>query len=48
MRIPFLELKPAYDELKGEFDAAYRRVMESGWYLLGGETEATVYAGTGR
>lgn len=40
MRIPFLELKPAYDELKGEFDAAYRRVMESGWYLLGGETEA--------
>lgn len=40
MRIPFLELKPTYDELKPEFDAAYRRVMESGWYLLGGETEA--------
>ena len=40
MRIPFLELKPAYDELRGEFDAAYRRVMDSGWYLLGPELEA--------
>lgn len=40
MNIPFLELKPAYDELKGDFDAAYRRVMDSGWYLLGRETEA--------
>lgn len=40
MNIPFLELKPAYAELKGEFDEAYWRVMESGWYLLGDETEA--------
>ena len=35
--IPFLELKPAYDELKLELDAAYQRVMNSGWYLLGRE-----------
>ncbi|MCC9656518.1 DegT/DnrJ/EryC1/StrS family aminotransferase [Rhodopirellula halodulae] len=37
MRVPFLELKPAYLELKEEFDAAYHRVMDSGWYLLGEE-----------
>ena len=39
MKVPFLELKPAYDELRCEFDAAYRRVMDSGWYLLGNELE---------
>jgi len=39
MRIPFLELKPGYDELRSEFDAAYHRVMDSGWYLLGKELE---------
>lgn len=38
--IPFLELKPTYLELKTEFDEAYHRVMDSGWYLLGGELEA--------
>jgi dTDP-4-amino-4,6-dideoxygalactose transaminase len=38
--IPFLELKPTYDELKPEFDAVYHRVMNSGWYLLGQEIEA--------
>lgn len=37
MKVPFLELKPAYLELKEEFDAAYHRVMDSGWYLLGEE-----------
>jgi len=40
MRVPFLELKPAYLELKDEFDAACHRVMDSGWYLLGQELEA--------
>lgn len=39
MKVPFLELKPCYHELQPEFDAAYRRVMESGWYLLGAELE---------
>lgn len=40
IRIPFLELKPTYLELKDEFDAAWHRVMDSGWYLLGDELES--------
>lgn len=40
MNIPFLDLKAPYSELKEEFDSAYRRVMESGWYILGQEVEA--------
>lgn len=39
MKVPFLELKPAYDELREMFDAAYHRVMDSGWYLLGEELD---------
>ena len=37
--IPFLDMKSPYEELRAEMDAAYRRVMESGWYILGEETE---------
>jgi|ERR1700674_3897668 dTDP-4-amino-4,6-dideoxygalactose transaminase len=40
MNVPFLELKPAYEELRSELDAAYHRVMDSGWYLLGKELVA--------
>src|SRR5688572_1871411 len=40
MKVPFLELKPTYVELRDELDAAYHRVMDSGWYLLGHELEA--------
>ena len=40
MKVPILELKPAYEELRMELDAAYHRVMESGWVLLGRELEA--------
>ena len=39
MKVPFLELKRGYSELKAEFDAAYHRVMDSGRYLLGKELE---------
>lgn len=39
MKVPILDLKPAYEELRVELDAAYRRVMESGWVLLGRELE---------
>jgi len=38
--VPFLDLKAAYYELKDELDSAYRRVMESGWYIRGQECEA--------
>jgi dTDP-3-amino-3,4,6-trideoxy-alpha-D-glucose transaminase len=38
--IPFLDMKSVYAELKAELDEAYRRVMESGWYVLGKEVEA--------
>jgi dTDP-4-amino-4,6-dideoxygalactose transaminase len=40
LKIPFLDLKFPYLELKDELDAAYRRVMESGWYILGNEVQA--------
>jgi dTDP-4-amino-4,6-dideoxygalactose transaminase len=38
--IPFLDLKAPYAELRKELDEAWHRVMESGWYILGGEGEA--------
>jgi dTDP-3-amino-3,4,6-trideoxy-alpha-D-glucose transaminase len=38
--IPFLDMKAVYAELKPELDAAYHRVMESGWFVLGREVAA--------
>jgi hypothetical protein len=38
--IPFLDMKSVYAELKPELDAAFARVMESGWFVLGKEVEA--------
>lgn len=35
--IPFLDLRAAYQELKGELDDAVQRVSASGWYLIGDE-----------
>jgi len=35
MTISFLELKPIYDELKDEIDAAIAEVMASGWFVGG-------------
>ncbi|WP_028321879.1 DegT/DnrJ/EryC1/StrS family aminotransferase [Desulfatiglans anilini] len=40
MPVPFLDLQAAYLELKDDLDAASRRVMNSGWYILGPELEA--------
>lgn len=37
--IEFLNLQASYDELKEQFNQAYDRVMNSGWYLLGEELE---------
>lgn len=38
--VPFLELGQTYLEIKDELDAAYQRVMDSGWYILGEEVGA--------
>jgi len=40
VKVPFLDLRAAYLELKDELDEAYCRVMQSGWYILGEEVEA--------
>jgi dTDP-4-amino-4,6-dideoxygalactose transaminase len=40
MKVPFLDLRAAYLELKSEIDAAIARVLDSGWYILGPEVEA--------
>jgi len=38
--VPFLDLGATYSELKSELDHAYKRVMSSGWFVLGGELDA--------
>jgi dTDP-4-amino-4,6-dideoxygalactose transaminase len=38
--IPFLDLKPVYEELRSELDEAIARVVQGGWYILGPEVEA--------
>lgn len=40
MNIPFLDLRSAYLELQSEIDAAIKRVLDSGWYILGAEVDA--------
>ncbi|CAN7434591.1 DegT/DnrJ/EryC1/StrS family aminotransferase [Paraburkholderia hospita] len=38
--IPFLDIAAANRELRNELDAAYSRVMQSGWFILGSEVAA--------
>ena len=38
--VPFLDLRALHQELRPELDAAYGRVMASGWYVLGEELAA--------
>jgi dTDP-4-amino-4,6-dideoxygalactose transaminase len=40
MKVPFLDLRAAHDELRDGLDAAYRRVVGSGRYILGEEVES--------
>ena len=40
MKVPFLDLHAAYEELRPELDAAALRVLNSGWYILGEEVSA--------
>ncbi|WP_238269051.1 DegT/DnrJ/EryC1/StrS aminotransferase family protein [Paraburkholderia terrae] len=38
--IPFLDIAAGHRELRTELDAAYRRVMDSSWFILGAECAA--------
>jgi dTDP-4-amino-4,6-dideoxygalactose transaminase len=38
--VPFVDLKAGVAALRGELDAAIRRVVDSGWFILGPEVEA--------
>ena len=40
MSVPFLDLKASYLELQTEIDVAIKRVLDSGWYILGEEVDA--------
>jgi dTDP-4-amino-4,6-dideoxygalactose transaminase len=40
MTVPFLDLKAQHIELRSELEAAFLRVLDSGWYILGTEVEA--------
>ena len=40
MKLPFLDVRASYQELREELDSAVPRVLSSGWYLLGEEVEA--------
>jgi len=40
MEVKFLDLEAAYLELKSEIDKAVKKVLKSGWYILGENVEA--------
>lgn len=40
LKVPFLDLRSSYLELRAEIDAAIARVLDSGWYILGEEVES--------
>jgi dTDP-4-amino-4,6-dideoxygalactose transaminase len=40
MKVPFVDFTSPYIELKDALDEAYRRFMQSAWYVLGSEVEA--------
>jgi dTDP-4-amino-4,6-dideoxygalactose transaminase len=39
LSVPFLDLKAGYIELQPEIDTAIKRVLDSGWYVLGEEVK---------
>jgi len=39
MKVPFLDVKQTYLEIKAEIDAALHDVMNAGWYILGQNVE---------
>lgn len=39
MKVPFLDLKAPHQELKSELEAAFARVLDTGWFIVGNELE---------
>jgi len=40
MAVPFFDLAQVHESIREPLDAAYRRVLESGWFIMGPELEA--------
>lgn len=40
MKVPFLDLQRLHQTIRAPLDAAYQRVMDSGWFVMGPELEA--------
>lgn len=40
MQVPFLDLTRLHRGIRQDLDSAYRRVMDSGWFIMGPELEA--------
>jgi len=40
MQVPFLDLRRLHQAIRHPLDDAYRRVMDSGWFIMGPELEA--------
>jgi dTDP-4-amino-4,6-dideoxygalactose transaminase len=40
MQVPFLDLSRLHQPIRAELDAAYQRVMSSGWFIMGPELTA--------
>jgi dTDP-4-amino-4,6-dideoxygalactose transaminase len=40
MKVPFFDLKRLHEPIREPLDAAYRRVMDAGWFIMGPELEA--------
>lgn len=52
MKVPFCDLQAINDAIAPELDAAYQRILKSGWFILGQEVEAfesefAAYCGAG-
>jgi dTDP-4-amino-4,6-dideoxygalactose transaminase len=39
VKVPFLDLRAAHAEIEAQLEEAFRRVVRSGWYILGEEVE---------
>lgn len=51
MKIPFADVRPMHNEIREELDAAYKRVLDKGWFIQGDECgefekEYAAYIGT--